>query len=148
MRPEFLFWVKSSEHLLRVPLIEISSVAGVAFFNLLLYYREYGTLRLCWERRFRFARELLTQAFPLFLNNLMMIIKLHGPTIMLGYLVTQKEVGWFGASYRIVMAIYIFAGLYLFNLLPTIARTLTGPHPGPGTFYSHTFYLRLLGRCF
>ncbi len=103
-----------------VALIEVIAVASTVAFSLSIFRHYFGPLR----PRFNadFGRSLLGQSLPICLSQTMMAFKLYLPTIILGMLAANREVGWFGAAHRIVFALNAFGWLYLFNLLPSIAR--------------------------
>jgi O-antigen/teichoic acid export membrane protein len=43
-------------------------------------------------------------------------------TLLMGWLADAEELGWFGASHRVVMALHTFVYLYFYNLLPSLSR--------------------------
>ncbi len=49
------------------------------------------------------------------------------PTVLLGFLAPQQQVGWYTASHRVVMGLHTFVWLYFFNMLPSISRCVPEP---------------------
>nr|NIT99587.1 flippase [Nitrosopumilaceae archaeon]NIX60190.1 oligosaccharide flippase family protein [Nitrosopumilaceae archaeon] len=116
----FLF-IRSPEQLWIVALIEVCSVFGTIVLNVIIYRLQIE--RFSFRFNFQFSKSILKQTLPIFLSQAMMALKLHLPTILVGVLmIDNKGVGWFRASHRIVFALNTFVMLYLFNLLPSIAR--------------------------
>lgn len=105
---------------------EMLGVLAAAGFMLFAYYRRYGDIRVFepslpdWH--------LLCDAFPLGLSTLMWAIKYVFMTVLLKmFLVDSEDIGRFGAALRIIIAAHTFIALYLYNLLPTVARCSTEP---------------------
>jgi O-antigen/teichoic acid export membrane protein len=48
--------------------------------------------------------------------------------VLLGFYKPGTELGWFGASHRVSMALHTFVWLYFFNLLPYMSRCVGRPH--------------------
>jgi O-antigen/teichoic acid export membrane protein len=48
-------------------------------------------------------------------------------TVLLGFVFSDKSLGWFGASHRTLMALHTFVWLYFFNLFPSISRCVALP---------------------
>jgi O-antigen/teichoic acid export membrane protein len=69
----------------------------------------------------------LRQSAPIGLSELGWAFQWYFATVLLGFLVAGKSLGWFGASHRIVMGLHTFVWLYFFNLLPSIARSASLP---------------------
>jgi len=116
----FLF-IRRPDQIWLVAIIEVLSVFGTLILNFIIYRFRIG--RFSFKFNFQFSKSILRQATPIFLSQSMMALKLHLPAILLGILmVDNKGVGLFRASHRIVFALNTFVMLYLFNLLPSIAR--------------------------
>jgi O-antigen/teichoic acid export membrane protein len=103
-----------------VPLVETGAILLVVCFHFSVFCHLFGRLKRTFD--FQFARNLFLQALPIGLTQMMWGMKIYLPTIMLGLLVGGEEVGWFGASHRIVVALHTFAWMYFFNLYPSISR--------------------------
>ena len=64
----------------------------------------------------------LREAAPIGLNELAWAFMWYFCTVLLGFLYSDRTLGWFGASHRALMALNTFVYLYFFNLLPSISR--------------------------
>jgi O-antigen/teichoic acid export membrane protein len=103
-----------------VPLIELGAISCVVVLNLGLFRHFFGGF---WRKfDISFGLSLLRQSMPIGLTQIMWGLKIYLPTIMLGLLIGGKEVGWFGAGHRIVIALHTFVWMYYFNLYPSISR--------------------------
>jgi O-antigen/teichoic acid export membrane protein len=49
------------------------------------------------------------------------------PTVLLGFLAPQQQVGWYTAAHRVVMGLHTFVWLYFFNMLPSLSRCVPEP---------------------
>jgi O-antigen/teichoic acid export membrane protein len=103
-----------------VPLIELAAVGSVVALNFSLFRYLFGGFPRKFDISFAFS--LFRQAIPIGLTQIMWGLKFYLPTIMLGLLIGGKEVGWFGAGHRIVIALHAFVWMYYFNIYPSISR--------------------------
>ncbi len=103
-----------------LPFIELVSLSAVVALHYGFLRRAFGPLRIKWNRSL--ALRTLIQAVPMGLTQIMWGLKIYLPTIVLGLLVGGEEVGWFGAGYRVVLALHTFVWMYFFNLYPSISR--------------------------
>ncbi len=56
------------------------------------------------------------------LSHLAWAVLWHFATMFMGWLSDGLELGWFGASHRIIVALHTFVWLYFYNLLPSFTR--------------------------
>jgi PST family polysaccharide transporter len=120
----FLF-IRKPEQTWAVALIEVVATGSAVAFNLGLFRYYFGPLRFHFD--VSFIHSLFRQTLPICLSQMMMALKLYLSTLFLGMLMDSKEVGWFGSAHRLVLALNTFGALYLFNLLPSIARCAHQP---------------------
>ncbi len=64
----------------------------------------------------------LRQAAPIGLSELAWAFLWYFATVLVALMVGDQELGWFGVSHRVVMALHTFVWLYFFNLLPALSR--------------------------
>lgn len=115
----FIF-IRESGQTMLVAIIEIASLGSTAACFIILYRYYFHSIKFRLD--INFSKNILIQSLPIGLSQLMFALKVYLSIIILGVLVEQKEVGWFGASHRIVIALNTFGMLYFFNLLPSISR--------------------------
>jgi O-antigen/teichoic acid export membrane protein len=69
----------------------------------------------------------LRQAAPIGLSHLAWALLWYFTTVLMGWLAADEELGWFGASHRVIMALHTFVYLYFYNLLPSLSRGAARP---------------------
>ena len=78
-------------------------------------------------REFRFDRKRLAghikAAAPIGISEFAWALLWYSPLVVLGTMLADRTVGWFGASHRALLALHSFVYLYFFNLLPAMSRT-------------------------
>ena len=69
----------------------------------------------------------LRTSAPIGLSNLSWAALWFFPVVILGLVLHDSSVGWFGAAHRATLALHTFVWWYFFNLLPSMARTVAEP---------------------
>jgi O-antigen/teichoic acid export membrane protein len=69
----------------------------------------------------------IRQSAPIGLSHLAWAMLWYFATMLMGWLAEGEELGWFGASHRVVMALHTFVYLYFYNLLPSLSRGAARP---------------------
>jgi len=70
------------------------------------------------------VRALLKESLPIGGSNLIWATRLYLPTILLGILVTESAVGFFGTAHRVLMAVQTFVNVYFLNFLPLLTQKM------------------------
>ncbi len=115
-----VLFVKSRHHLYLIPLLW--GIGNIIASTVLLrvFIRKKGRLKLHFAPgRFR---ELLVRALPLGFSWGMLQLYNNFDTVMLGFMRTQQEVGWYNAAYKIIMVIFSLGGFFFISLFPAIAN--------------------------
>lgn len=122
------FWIDAASPLYRVGVCECLSVAATIGVCVAMLQ---GVPAAPWPRVWSGGELVhrLRSAAPIGLSELAWACIWYSPTVLLGLLVSDASLGWFGASHRIVMALHTFVWLYFFNLLPALSRCA---HEPPG----------------
>jgi PST family polysaccharide transporter len=115
-----LLLLQSATQLWTIPLAELTAVTACVGFNLGAYHHRFGSLRL--RLLPRLERELITEALPIGVSQLMWAAKFFFATVFLGLFAREEDVGQFSAALRIVVALHTFITLYFYNLLPSISQ--------------------------
>jgi O-antigen/teichoic acid export membrane protein len=108
--------------------IECVSVAAVSAFCIYVTHVKMG---YAWPWPDLHVTRLLghiKEASPIGFCELAWAFMWYFCTVLLGFLVSDRTLGWFGASHRALMAMHTFVMLYFFNLLPSISRCAARPH--------------------
>jgi O-antigen/teichoic acid export membrane protein len=114
--------------LLYVGLAECMSVTAVAGFCIYVTRRRFGFAWPWPDLRPARLTGHLRQAAPIGLTEVAWAFMWYFCTVLLGFLYSDRTLGWFGASHRALMALNTFVYLYFFNLLPSISRCVALPH--------------------
>lgn len=92
--------------------------SGLALWKLREYFKNLWTF---------FSKDLLkpilTQAWPFGVAMLLNGVMLNTDTIMLGWLRTADEVGFYSAAQRVVLLLYILPGFLAASVFPALSRT-------------------------
>ena len=110
-----------------IGLFECASVSAVALFCVWIVRRNPAwrlpALRFDWPALLKHLRE----AAPIGLCDMAWAMLWYFSTVLLGFMVTDQQLGWFGAAHRASGAVQTFVWLYFFNLLPSISRCVGQP---------------------
>lgn len=107
-------------------IVAASITVGAVMFNILwlltTFAREFGMPRLSmdlaeWRRAF-------AASLPMAMSALMVSIYYNMDIVMLGFMRSPEETGWYVAAYRIHAAVIIPAGLIRTAFMPALAQTL------------------------
>jgi O-antigen/teichoic acid export membrane protein len=124
-----LLLVRSSTPLALVGFCECASALAVTIVCLsILHWRLGHALPRPWRRLDRLKGHLRSSA-PIGLSHLAWALQWYFATVLMGWLAEGKDVGWFGAAHRVIMALHTFVYLYFYNLLPSLARGSIGHLP-------------------
>ncbi|MCW5976880.1 MAG: oligosaccharide flippase family protein [Bryobacteraceae bacterium] len=121
----FLF-IRPQTPLYAIGLIECAAVAGAAAFCLAAA-RQFARRGRGARLPLRATMQYLREAAPIGLTELTWAFLWYIAMVLLGFMVIDASLGWFGASHRALMALHTFVWLYFFNLLPSISRCVAQP---------------------
>jgi PST family polysaccharide transporter len=100
-------------------LAEIAGVGAAAIASLWAYRRQFGiSIRI----RPILSRKLFKEGVPIGLSQIFWMIRMYGATVIVGLIATAQDVGFFGSSMRILIAMHAFVVIYYFNLLPSMTQ--------------------------
>lgn len=102
-----------------VAVAEGIGIAGAVVYGLVRYHQLFGR----WVgKRFTLAWATLRESAPIGLSQIFWVVRVFGATLVLGFIASAPDVGYFGAAMRLFVALHAFIYLYFFNLLPSLAR--------------------------
>lgn len=84
----------------------------------------------------RLIRPILTTAWPFGLMSLMGVIALNTDIIMLGWMRTPEEVGYYAAAQKLIYLLYVLPGLVAASLFPLTTRLAKNDQERAGTLVS------------
>ncbi len=126
--------LRESGGLWPVAIGELSGAAAVVIMSIWLYRSQLG-LRI--PMKFLLTSRPLRAGSTIGLGQLLWSLRMYGAIIVMGFVASEADVGFFGAAMRIAIGLNAFVWLYFFNLLPSMSRTW---HQEPDSFQ------RLMGR--
>lgn len=116
------FFVSSSEHTLRVGMIEIAAATITTSYYLFTQHTKITPLRMAFS--FAEVRELLREGLPIGGAQMSAAINMFAPLFLVANMAPGEETGWFGAAHRLIVSLSTFSMVYHFNLYPVLARRI------------------------
>ncbi len=112
--------IRSSKDLLIIPYLWLAgSVVGTTFL-IFVFAKRFGRLRLTFN--FPFWKSLLRQALPMGAAAIMIQIYYNFDIVMLGFMKGDKVVGWYNASYKLLLLIWGFIPIFVNAVFPLMSR--------------------------
>jgi O-antigen/teichoic acid export membrane protein len=114
------FFVSNDRQLVRVPVFQAAGGFLSAAALLSVFVSKYGFFRFTihWAR----CKSLLVQALPLGVSILLIQVIYNIDTVMLGFLRSEAEVGYYNAAYKIILALILVGAVYFDAVFPIISR--------------------------
>jgi O-antigen/teichoic acid export membrane protein len=115
-----IFLIKSPDRLLYIPAIKIavqllSSVSYLAIFGFF-----YGAV---WPRlEPDLAKKFIVKTLPVGISLIMIQIYLNIDTVMLGFMRTNEEVGYYSAAYKVLTFLLVMEGTFHNAIYPVLSR--------------------------
>jgi PST family polysaccharide transporter len=123
-----LLTVRDSSNMWNVVIAEFAGVLTSAIFTIVSFQLKIGfwpPVAPVWP-----TINEIKQVTPIALSHFMWAAKYIFVTVVVGFLAglaeNAEQVGHFGASVRIIVAMHVFVSLYFNNLLPSVSRAVTG----------------------
>ncbi|MBI2888526.1 MAG: flippase [Candidatus Liptonbacteria bacterium] len=110
----------------------------------------FFALRKHFPRRFisRFTpalvKPIFTAAWPLSIAALLGLLMLHTDVLIIGWLRSAEEVGFYAAAYRIVQLLYLIPAIFAISAFPTFSRLAGHDQPLMRTALERTLTMVLL----
>ncbi|MGH9387713.1 MAG: oligosaccharide flippase family protein [Vicinamibacterales bacterium] len=112
----------------RVAIAEILGAGALALSNVIVFRKVFGFAVPVRRGRDHLV-SVLKQSWRIGATEVTWGAHWYAGLILLGYLATSTEVAWHSASLRLVMALHTGVWLYLYVLLPNLARVVTRDPP-------------------
>jgi O-antigen/teichoic acid export membrane protein len=114
-----VLFLRSPDGLWAVAAAEVAGIAAAAAASVWMYRRTFG-------RRMpgpgRVSVETLKGGSMIATGRILWSVRLSGSVVVFGVIATPEDLGFFGASMRILVGLYVFIWLYYVNLLPSLTR--------------------------
>jgi O-antigen/teichoic acid export membrane protein len=115
-----LVFVKAPAHLLLVPCFHLCGNLLAVAVLLLVFAKGFGKLRLAFD--FSSWQHVLRQALPIGVS-IMLIQALHyTDTVMLGFMRSDEEIGYYNAAYKIILLILYVGATYFDAIYPVASN--------------------------
>jgi len=112
--------VRSSKELLLIPYLWLAgSLVGTGFL-IFVFVRRFGKLRLRFN--FSFWKSLMRRALPMGAATIMIQIYYNFDVVMLGFIKGDKVVGWYNASYKLILLFWGFIPIFVNAVFPLMSR--------------------------
>ncbi len=112
--------VRSSKELLLIPYLWLAgSLVGTGFL-IFVFVRRFGKLRLRFN--FSFWKSLMRRALPMGAAAIMIQIYYNFDVVMLGFIKGDKVVGWYNASYKLILLFWGFIPIFVNAVFPLMSR--------------------------
>jgi O-antigen/teichoic acid export membrane protein len=116
-----VFWfIKGSKQLFFIPCFQVVAnflAAGVLIF---IFVKSFGKPRLKFD--LISWGNFLWQALPLGISIIMIQIIYNIDTVMLGFMRTNVEIGYYNAAYKIILALIMVGAVYFDAIFPVISN--------------------------
>jgi len=118
-----LGFVKGHQQLLLIPCFHVAANLSVAGLLISMFVRHFGKPKFGFN--LVFWRGLLRQALPIGFSLIMIQIFYNIDTVMLGFMRSDEEVGYYNAAYKIIMLLILASGAYHDAIFPVISNYYT-----------------------
>lgn len=112
--------VHGTGQILRVPMARIAGRAVQIVFLACLAHRFFGRVRLRWD--IGRWRSWLRKAIPMGAGIIMIQIYYNLDVVILGFLRSDSEVGYYTAAYRILLVIALVGGVFQQSIYPSLSK--------------------------
>lgn len=114
-----LWFVKSYEQLLLVPCFQVAGNLLAAGLLISIFVKNFGLPKL--KFNFTLWRRLILQALPIGFSLVMTQIFYNIDTVILGFMRSNEEVGYYNAAYKIILFLILLIGAYHEAIFPLIS---------------------------
>lgn len=111
--------VKMPDQILSIPFVQIGSALVAVLILMTVFIRKYGSFKLDFD--FGFWKHILSQAFPMALSIISIQVYLNFDTILLGFMKSEGEVGWYSAAYKVISVLLLGGCIYYNTIFPVMS---------------------------
>jgi len=115
-----LLFVKSPEELLLIPCFQVTGYIIAAGLIFSIFLRGFGRPQFKFD--FISWRNILRQALPIGISIIMIQIIYNIDTVMLGFMRSNEEIGYYNAAYKIILLIILVGSTYFDAIYPVISN--------------------------
>ena len=115
-----LWFIKSPEQLLLIPCFGIAGSLLAAGVLISIFVKSFGKPKLKFDSIS--WRNLLREALPLGISIIMIQVIYNIDTVMLGFMRSDAEIGYYNASYKIILPLIMIGAVYFDAIFPVISN--------------------------
>ncbi len=115
-----LLFVKNNSHLLLVPCFHVFGVLVAALALLTIFFKTHNKFQF--KLDFKFCKKIFRQALPLGISIILIEVIYSIDTIMLGFMRTNVEVGYYNAAYKLILPLIMVGSIYFDAVFPVISK--------------------------
>jgi len=115
-----LFLIKDSEQLLLIPSFLIIGNLMATGILIVIFVKKFGKIKI----NFQLIpwSHIIRQAVPLGISIIMIQVIYNIDTVMLGFMKTNKEIGYYNAAYKIINLLILFGAVYFDAIFPVTSN--------------------------
>ena len=91
-----------------------------AFWMLIRYLQDFKVFKLSFN--WQLCQKIIRASLPIAISSFMITIYYSMDTVMLGFIRTEEEVGWYTAAYKFLNIAIVPMGIFVQALLPTLSN--------------------------
>jgi O-antigen/teichoic acid export membrane protein len=115
-----IIFIKSQKQLLYVPCFQVTGILLAALALMAIFIKTYGKLRFKFD--VNLSRKILKQALPLGISIILIQIIYSIDIVMLGFMKSDVEVGYYNAAYKIILPLISVGSIYFDSVFPVISN--------------------------
>jgi O-antigen/teichoic acid export membrane protein len=112
--------VRNSQHVLMVPISFLFGYCAAAVFLIVIFFHKYKSINITFS--LGYWRNILAISIPVGLATIFGQIYLSLPPIILGIFHTKTDVGFFSASYKIIVMLLIIDRVFYYVFFPILTK--------------------------
>jgi len=131
-----LLLIAKPEQILTVPLVQFASAMVAVFVLTLVFAGKFGFYRIQFD--LVSWKGILRQSLPMGLSFIMIQVYYNFDVVILGFMKSEQEVGWYTAAYKIILLVNAIGLIYYNTIFPIISRYYKTSQEKLQTLLNHT----------
>jgi len=112
--------IQGTDNILYIPAFQVVGTTTAVAVLLLIFIRKFGNTQFVMDTGK--IKKMLSLALPMGICQIMIQVLYNIDTIMLGMYVSSEEIGFYNASYKIILAIILAGAVYFDAVFPLISQ--------------------------
>ena len=115
-----ILFIKGQAQLFYVPCFQVAGLLFAALALIGIFIKTHGTF--CLELNRNLSKKILKQALPLGFSIILIQIIYSIDIVMLGFIRSDVEVGYYNAAYKIILPLILVGSLYFDAVFPVLSK--------------------------